>query len=178
MRVKVGDTLLDFTFDTPFEKDKTLYGAAAGKPVFLMFLRYYGCTVCQLDIRRLKADYDRFLAKGAKVLVVLQSKPELIAEKQGPADLPFDIVCDPEQKLYRQLEIAPAKSKMGMASLGLIKKMNEAKKEGLTHGEYEGDELQLPALFLLNGEGRVEYAHYAKNLTDMPSHDEMLAMLH
>ena len=176
--MKVGDVLPDFTFDTPFEKGKTLYGAAGGEPVFLLFLRYYGCTVCQLDIRRLKEDYPRFLAKGAKVLVVLQSKPELIAEKQKPGDLPFDIICDPEQKLYRQLEIAPASSKMAMASLGLIKKMSEAKKEGLTHGEYEGDELQLPALFLLDGTGRVEYAHYAKNLTDMASHDEMLAMLH
>ena len=143
----------------------------------MLFLRYYGCTVCQLDIRELKNDYARFTQKGAKVLVVLQSKPELIAEKQGPDDLPFDIVCDPEQKLYHELEIAPAKSKMAMASLDLMKKINEAKKEGLVHGEYEGDELQLPALFLLNGEGKVLYSHYAKKLTDMPTHDEMLALL-
>ena len=91
MKLKIGDVLPDFTFDTPFEKGKSLYAAAEGKPVFLLFLRYYGCTVCQLDIRELKNDYARFTQKGAKVLVVLQSKPELIAEKY---DKLVDLVID------------------------------------------------------------------------------------
>ena len=177
MKLKSGDILPDFTFDTPFEKGKSLYAVAGGKPVFLLFLRYYGCRVCQLDIRELKKDYARFTQKGAKVLVVLQSKPELLAGKEEPNDLPFDIVCDPAQKLYRELEIAPAKSEADMASPELAEKINKAKEMGLVHGEYEGNELQLPALFLLDGEGKVLYSHYAKNLTDMPTHDEMLALL-
>lgn len=177
MKLKIGDILPDFTFNTPFEQGKTLYAIAAGRPVFLMFLRYYGCTVCQLDIQELKRNYNRFIEKGCQVFVVLQSKPEIIAQHQKPGGLPFDIVCDPEQTLYHQLEIAPAKSKIAMASLDLMKKINAAKQAGLSHGEYEGNELQLPALFLLDEQGKVQYAHYAKNLTDMPSLDEMLAML-
>ena len=36
---------------------------------------------------------------------------------------------------------------------------------------------QLPALFILNEDGTAAYAHYARNIMDMPSLDEVLEML-
>ena len=177
MKLQKGDTIRNFTFDTPFENGVQLYTKTNGKPTFLMFLRYYGCTVCQVDMQRLKERYSAFEEKGANVFVVLQSVPDLIAEQITKETFPFGIICDPQQELYKELEIMPAKSKLAMASFGLVKKMREAKEMGLEHGEYEGDEQQLPALFLMGANGKVLYAHYAKNLTDMPSLDEMLSML-
>jgi Peroxiredoxin len=177
MKLQKGSIIQDFTFDTPFEKGVSLYAKTEGKPTFLMFLRYYGCTVCQVDMHHLQAKYKEFEEKGAKVLVVLQSKPELIAEQITKETFAFDIVCDPEQKLYKEFEIMPAKSKLGMVSTGLFSKMKEAKALGLEHGEYEGDEQQLPALFLLGNSGEIMYAHYAKNLTDMPTLDAMLNLV-
>lgn len=177
MKLSKGSVMPNFTFDTPFEKGVSLYSKTDGKPTFVMFLRYYGCTVCQVDIHRLKENYGKFTEKGANVLVVLQSKPELVASEITKDELPFDIICDPTEALYKEFEILPAKSKLGMASFGLMKKMKEAKTLGFEHGAYEGDEQQLPALFLIDGSGNVAYAHYAKNLTDMPTHDEMLAMV-
>ena len=34
MKLKIGDILPDFTFNTPFEQGKNLYAIAAGRPVF------------------------------------------------------------------------------------------------------------------------------------------------
>ena len=39
---------------------------------------------------------------------------------------------------------------------------------GLVHGAYEGDELQRPAIFLLDAKKRIVYLHYAASLMDMP----------
>ena len=39
---------------------------------------------------------------------------------------------------------------------------------GYSHGKYEGEELQLPALFILAPDMGIEYARYAKNLADLP----------
>lgn len=167
----------DFTYDTAFETGKQFYETIDRKPTFILFLRYLGCTTCQLDIQQLKNEYHRFVEKGAQVLVVLQSKPEVIAADIQKDDLPFEIICDPGQLLYKQFEINVAKNKLGMASMGTIKKINAAKKAGFTHGAYEGEELQLPAVFLLSDHGKVEYAKYATHLADMPNHDEMLALL-
>lgn len=176
MKLQKGSILPDFTFQTAFGGEKALYETIGEKPTFLLFLRYYGCTICQLDIHRLAEEYDIFTRKGAQVLVVLQSKPEVIQKDAGAEKLPFTILCDPEEKLYKEYEILPAKSKLGLVSLGTIKKLGAAKKE-FQHGEYEGNELQLPALFLVGPGGRVDYAHYAKNLADLPTHDMMLALL-
>ena len=53
----------------------------------------------------------------------------------------------------------------------------EAKKLGLEHGAYEGNELQLPAVFLLDRGMNVVYAHRAKNAGDMPEIADLLAKL-
>lgn len=177
MKLSKGSTMPDFTYDTAFEMGKSLYDTIDGKPTFILFLRYLGCTTCQLDIHQLKNEYHRFVEKGAQALVVLQSTPEVIAADIQKDDLPFAIICDPGQSLYKQFEIEAAKNKLGLMSVGTIKKINAAKKAGFTHGAYEGEELQLPAVFLLGDQGRVDYARYATNLADMPSHDEMLALL-
>ena len=172
-----GGTIPNFKFQTAYEQDIDLYERLKGKKTFLLFLRYYGCTVCQVDIHNLKTDYEKFAQRGAQVLVVLQSDPKLVEAEAPKGTLPFDIICDPEQTLYKQFEIKPAKSMLGLVSFSLPGKMGAAKKMGFEHGKYEGNEQQLPAVFLLDENGKVMYAHYAKNLTDMPSHDEMLSML-
>jgi len=47
---------------------------------------------------------------------------------------------------------------------------------GLIHGACEGEELQLPAVFVVGPDLRVLYAHYGKNIADVPSLDELLAV--
>ena len=96
-KLTVGTQMPDFTFDTPFESGRTLAetaGKTAGKTA-LVFLRYYGCTLCQYDIHQFTAQYDKIAATGGQMLVVLQSDPAKLAGQMKPGDLPFDIVCDP-----------------------------------------------------------------------------------
>lgn len=79
--------------------------------------------------------------------------------------------------MYKEFEINVTTSKLALVSVATIKKIYAAKNAGFIHGTYEGDELQLPAVFLIENGGRVKYAKYAKNLANMPSYQVMLALL-
>lgn len=174
-----GDTMPNFTFDTPFETGRTLDGTVKrcqGKTA-LLFLRYYGCTLCQYDIHQFAQGHAAIAATGGQMLVVLQSKPALIAGQVKQGELPFDIVCDPEQALYHQFDIAPAKNQLGLVDPKAVAKLAKAKAEGFQHGESEGEELQLPATFILDGARQVGYAHYGASAGDIPTPAELAGLL-
>lgn len=179
-KLKIGDKMPNFTFNTAYEKGKTINGVLNHKPTFFWVLRYIGCTVCRYDVHLLSQRYQEFVDKGAQVFVVMQSAPETVREDLKETKLPFEIICDTDLAVYHALEINPAAS---MEELGgsvmpqLQEKGMAAAAAGFKHGKYEGIEEQLPAMFLVDGDGKVQYAHYAKNIMDMPKIDEMLGML-
>ena len=75
----------------------------------------------------------------------MQSTPESIRRSLADESLDFPIICDPEYKIYNDLEIKAAKSREEMmgdeAVMQKYMKKREAIKElGFVHGEYEGIE--------------------------------------
>lgn len=174
-KLKKGDQAPDFVYDTPWEKGISLSEKIREKPTFLYFLRYYGCTLCQLEILDIIEDYNKFTEKNAQILVVLQSDPALIRE-QVKEELPFDIVCDPEQKLFKLYNVRPATSMEDVLSARLFDRVKIAAEKGLKHGKYEGNELQLPALFQLDSDLTVKFAHYSKDMADLLTVDDMVEL--
>lgn len=174
-RLVVGNVMPDFEFETPFESGCTLEKTLQrvdGKTA-LVFLRYYGCTLCQYDIHRFAEQQELIKATGGQMLVVLQSDPAHLAEQLKPEDLPFDIICDPQQTLYKQFAIKPAASKMGLADPKTVMKLGKAKAEGYVHGDFEGEELQLPAVFVLKQDRTITQAHYGKSAGDVPDAEKL-----
>ncbi len=171
----------DFVYASPYsEGEKHFADFANGKKTYVVFLRYYGCTVCRLDLHIYGQRMKEFADKDTQLMVVLQSDPDLVNSEAPQGTFPFEIACDPQQNVYKQFEIEPAKSMAKLIGGGLfkaVKKMNAAKKFGFEHGEYEGNEQQLPAMVLVDENGDIIFSHYAKNLADMPSVDEMLAKI-
>ena len=181
MKLKENMQMPDFVYLSPYEQDeKHASEYIKGKKAVIVFLRYYGCTSCRLDLHIYAQRIEEFKAKGAQLMVVLQSSPETVAEEAEKGFFPFEIACDPSQTVYRQFEIEPAKSKLKLVGGGLfklLKKMKQAKKFGFEHGAYEGNEEQLPAVVIVDENGVIKYSHYAKNIVDKPTVDEMVNML-
>ena len=181
MKLVKGAKMPEFTYLSPYsDGEKKFSDFAEGKKTYVVFLRYYGCTVCRLDLHVYAQRMKEFADKGAQLMVVLQSDPALVKDEAPLGTFPFEIACDPAQDVYKKFEIEPAKSMLAMIGGGLfkaVKKMNAAKKFGFEHGEYEGNEQQLPAMVLVNENGTIAFSHYAKNLVDMPDVDEMLSKL-
>ena len=181
MKLECGQRFPRFQFDTAYEDGLDSLGVLKGKTVFWV-LRYIGCTVCRYDVHKIAERYDEFKEKGAQVYVVMQSDRQHVRkdlESTGTV-LPFEIITDPEQKIYDLLSIEAAKTKEELVD-GVLDELKEkgaaAREAGYVHGDYEGNEQQLPAMFIVNEDGTVEYVRYAKNIMDMPKIDEVLAML-
>lgn len=181
-RLNVGEKMPDFTFSTPYEEGRTLaetVGRVKGKTA-LVFLRYYGCTLCQYNIHIFAVEQAQIAATGGQMLVVLQSDPGKLAEQVKPGDLPFDIICDPDQTIYKLLDIKPANSKAEMRDETTADKMAAIKARAAVeyaHGEYEGNEFQLPATFVVEPDLTVTYAGYHRTITDTPSPEELAELL-
>ena len=177
-KLEVGMKMKNFTYNTAWETGKDFYAEAMGKgkKTVLRFLRYYGCTVCQLDTWEMAEEYQRFVDAGANLFVVMQSDPETIREEVKEGELPYDLICDPTQALYRSLDIGDIE-KMEKPGEYLLERAAKAKARGMVHGKYEGNEQQAPAMFIMDEEMNVIFAHYGKDPVDLPSIDETIALL-
>ena len=178
-KLNQGDKMPDLPLIDAWGNHNSVYHVLKGKTVFWV-LRYIGCTVCRYDLHQIAARYDDFLAKGAQVLVVLQSDPAHVQADLAHSPLPFSIICDSDLQFYRALDIAPAPDLdafLGADPARAQAKCAAAEAASFTHGDYEGEELQLPALFLVRQDGTVSYAHYGKDTADMPSVDQVLTLL-
>lgn len=176
---------IDFRFDTADRQGLLLSEEVKhARYTFLIFLRYYGCTSCQIDLMDLSAAYEKFKAKDAQIFVVLQSKPEILQKGIDAQHIPFPLISDPEQKLYPLYGVRAAEGYEGMRE-GMTpelqerfaKKAERGKAAGLAHGEYEGNEYQLPGYFLIDSSMNLLKSHLAKNMADMPMGEEYLELL-
>ena len=178
-KISVGVKMPDFVFDTPYAKNCKLSEMVkrVGGKTAIVFLRYYGCRLCQLDIIDFTEGYKDIAATGGQILVGLQSDPVKLAAKRGEDKLPFDIICDPDQKIYKMLDIRPATSMETLGDASSAAKRERMLKSGLTHGDYEGNELQLPATFVVTPDLTVTYAHYGRVVTDVPTVEDLVKIL-
>jgi peroxiredoxin len=183
-RLSVGDRFPDFQIHTAYDADLQTAEIIkkADKTVFWV-LRYIGCTTCRYDVHLIKKRYQEFQELGAQVLVVLQSQPETVRADLAGDEVPYEIIADPEQKFYQRfsIESAPSKEARQPKEPADVEKwqtkLEKVKASGFVHGKYEGNEQQLPALFIVGPDSAVQYVHYAKNSIDMPTVDELLLLL-
>lgn len=170
---KVGDTMPDAVVDTVERKGVSLASLVGDTPTMLLFLRYSGCTLCQLDMHRLKVGYEQVRSAGGQVAVVLQSDADRLRTEVEKEPFPFSIICDPQKSLYDEFAVWPAVNATELMGPGLMEKVQAAAEAGLVHGAYEGDELQLPAAFVLDKDLRIRWMHYGNGLGDTPSVEKM-----
>lgn len=185
-KLNVGDKMPNFTFNTQNRENVTIDEAVKGKKKTVFWvLRYIGCTTCRYDVHVISQRYQEFLDKDAQVFVVMQSDPQIVRDDlaNSPIEIPIEIICDTDLNIYKTLNIEtwgepgskPAMTEEMMAKFAV--KIQAIKETGFVHGKYEGIEEQLPAMFITDDQGVVTYAHYAKDMMDMPNVDEVLAML-
>lgn len=77
MRLNTGMQIPDFEFFSQYDEKKKISDVyKKNDNTLLLFLRYYGCTLCQLDLKKYMEEYDTFKSNGTEVIIVLQSNPK------------------------------------------------------------------------------------------------------
>ena len=175
-KLKDGDMAPDFQFDTPWEPSRNFYKINEKNPCVLIFLRYQGCPVCQMEMARLKGKIDLFTQKKASVFVILQSSAQTVASLSSPEDWPFTIICDPDGVLFKQYGVAPGGIFKYLHPAGLVAAV-KATFSGFRHGKFEGKETQLPAAFVVSADHKIQYAYYGTTISDVPDPETVAAVI-
>jgi peroxiredoxin len=162
----------------------TIKGATVTVPdpekiVHLQFRRFAGCPICNVHLQSVVKRYDEITANGIREVVLFHSTPEELETYVD--DLPFDLVADPDRRLYRRFgvetsvravadprSVAPVFK--GMMDPSLAGKLRL--KAGMHRAN--GGHLGLPADILIDTTGTVIDAKYGKHAGDQWSVDELL----
>jgi peroxiredoxin Q/BCP len=157
-RVKPGDSAPDFAADS-VNLGRVNLNDLKGRKTLLIFSRYFGCPVCQLEfdeLREFLRDYP-----SLKVLYVNQSHPESARKYIEGKDVNFPVIASPKvDGKYSLYELYGISSLGPLSVIKILLKGRKARKFGKGHGPYEGIETQSPAQFLIDENGKIISAEY------------------
>jgi len=167
--IKVGDKAPPFKSDS-YNAGMIDLGELIGKQkIVLIFSRYFGCPICQLDLNILMEAVPEINNKGAKLLYITQSGEKVAQEFITKYSIGFPVIPSLKDELY-------AEYGLGLMTAGAVtevkSKFKEAIKQGLQHGDYEGWEKQGPGQFVIDEQGNL--IHAKKGWLDI---DKLLTVL-
>jgi hypothetical protein len=150
--------------------------------VHLQFRRFAGCPVCNLHLRSIvdrRADIE---AAGIREVVLFHSGADAL--RPYTADLPLDVVPDPDRALYREFGVEyGARALLDPRGWPTIVRAVVRELQAVRRGRPapptrpEGGRLGLPADFLIAPDGRVLASKHGAHGDDQWSVDELLALV-
>lgn len=153
IKLKVGDKAPLFKLDS-YNAGTIDLGELIGKKqkIVLLFSRYFGCPICQLDLNILMEAVLEINNKGAKLLYVTQSGEKVAQEFIAKYKIEFPVIPSSRKELY-------AEYGLGLMNEEAVKKVKskfkEATERGFVHGDYEGWENQGPGQFVIGEDGNI-----------------------
>jgi peroxiredoxin len=172
-QLKAGDTFPNVRLQTIHGRDVAIPDAGY-RWVHLQFRRFAGCPICNLHLHSFVERHGDITSAGIHEIVVFHSPNASLLPYQG--QFPFDVIGDPEKKLYRQFGVES--SIYAILNPGAWKAIVESRRlKDKPSADPEGGVLGLPADILIAADGKVAASHYGKHAYDQWSVDELLAMV-
>jgi peroxiredoxin Q/BCP len=163
-KIKEGDKAPLFELDSYNAGKIDLKDFIGKQKIVLIFSRYFGCNICQLDLNILLAAAPDIEKKGAKVLYITQSGEKIAKEFIEKKNISFPVIYSTKDELYANYGLGMMTKE---AASQIREKLKEATKEGIQHGEFEGWEKQGPGQFVINEDGII--VHKKEGWLDIPS---------
>jgi peroxiredoxin len=143
-------------------------------PLVVMFMRHFGCAFCREHLNEMGHAFGDFEAAGADVVAIFQYDAQATQKFCDGRKVPFDCLGDPDRTAYAEVSVGRGNAaqivnpKVAMRYLG-------AARHGVFGGTPQGgDVAQLPGTFVIDGDGRVVFAHYGRSSADNPDLDDVL----
>ncbi|MBY8984286.1 MAG: redoxin domain-containing protein [Candidatus Lokiarchaeota archaeon] len=149
-----GDQAPVFKLDS-YNAGKIDLAELRGQKIVLIFSRYFGCPICQSDLKNFMEHKSEIEEKGVKILYITQSGEKIAKEFIEKEKIDFAVIPSSKDELY-------AEYGLGLMTADSVKqiplKLKDVQKYGLQHGEYEGWEKQGPGQFVIDEQGIIIHA--------------------
>jgi peroxiredoxin len=143
--------------------------ALAQKPLFLVFLRHFGCTFCREAVADLSEKRQAIEAGGAPLAFVhlgTEEKARWFFAPYGMLNVPR--FSDPSGRLYESFGLVRAELRQYLNSESILRMLG-ALFQGHFVGFPAGDIERMPGAFLIN-QGKVQKAFRHKLVSDRPDY--------
>ncbi len=146
-----------------------------GKKVYLAFMRFAGCPICNLRVHELLKNAEAFKEKNIQVLLVYESPASRMREYLEGESYPFTFIADPENRLYDLYSVETSWSKLFSSMFhGMMGKFFAGNKLFKKKIAMDGKNNRMEAEFLISEKGTLSIAHYSAYLGENVSIDVLL----
>ena len=153
--LKEGDNAPFFSIESYNKGTINLAELIGEQKIVLIFSRYFGCPICQLDLKTLLEHKSKIMEKKAKILYITQSGETVAREYIEKENIDFPVIPSSKDELYAEYGLGLMTAE---AVAQVRAKFKEATKLGIEHGEYEGWEKQGPGQFVIDKQGKIIHA--------------------
>src|ERR1043165_4823 len=166
MRIEAGDRAPDFSTDDVDGQPQSLQ-RYRGEPLLLQFYRYAGCPMCDLRLHDFAREYPVLRDRGVRVLAFFHSGPERIRRHLRDRPLPFPVVGDSSQVVYRRygVESSAMRLLLSAAKPSFYWDWVRAMRHGYW-GTVHWQMATMPADFLIGPDQTIRLAHYGRDIGD------------
>ena len=156
-------------------RERNLYDLSMEKPVFLVFLRHFGCIFCQKALLDLAERKARLKEKNMQMVLVHMAEDDIANkyfEKYGVSNA--EAISDPECQVYQEFGLTKGNFKQlfGLRNwvTGFERFVTSNAKGSL---KQIGDGFQMPGVFVVyKGEIKAQYIHEISS--SQPDYDMMM----
>lgn len=136
-----------------------------GKKVLISFFRDTSCPFCNMRLRELILNYEELQKQNIDVIVLFPSSIERINEFSGGQNPPFEIIADPDEKIYKQIGVR--RDKLGMLkTMFRFRKMFAVMKSGFMNTTSMKQAPILPIDILIDENQDIIYKYEGKDFGD------------
>ena len=167
----VGDVAPDFSGSNQNGKEIHLKESLKSGPVVLFFYRGEWCPYCNKQLKSLQDSLKFITDKGAGIIAVtaeMSSNRKITVEKTKAT---FDIISDDHSKIMHSYKVAyelDEKTTQAYKNYGIVLSDRNGS---------NGSELPVPAVYIINKEGKITYRYFDLDYTKRASVKEIVSHL-
>lgn len=169
--MEVGEEIPDITLKDPFGNNAELHSLVAEKPTLLIFYRGGWCPYCNAHLSQLVEIEEQLYDMGIQILAVSPDQPSYLKESAMEHELNYKLLSDSDMNASKQF---------GLAFRVDSTTVNRYKENGLDLAERSGYDhylLPVPAAFLIDTEGTIQYRFFNPDYTIRIENEEILAAI-
>lgn len=168
----VGDNAPSFTGIDQYEQEISSEEVLQKGPIVLVFYRGTWCPYCKKHVSALQNSLEEFTKLGASIVVVTPEQSEFVDKMVKKTDASFSIIHDKDYVIMKAFGLDFKISKETVPSYYnyVLNGTREA------NGN-EDDILPIPATYVINTQGTIDYTHFDPNYKNRSSMEDILTHL-
>ena len=140
--------------------------------ILLVFYRGNWCPYCRKHLASLQENLESLTQKGVFVIVVTPEKIERTKETSNDLNATFSIIHDINNKIMHDYKVAFDVNERNVTSyFGFTQKKIAA------YNTENNNTLPVPATYLIDSEGKIEYVHYNPDYHERSDFNEIIKMI-